>query len=310
MKNPVVTGYEAAAIDKAVDRVLRDLNDSEPPLNVDEVRELLKLHRKYYSMTDPSLFAEMSHSLRIGGHRISRSLKNFVQQVRNAGLRAIFDAERRRICIDEDLPKPKHRWAECHEISHSLIEWHDDYLLGDRELELSADCHETIEAEANYGAGRLLFLGDRFSDEIMSRETGIQVVRDLKEDFGNTYTSTLWRYVEQHQGAAPLLGVVTTHPGNKPQDFDPSSPCRYLIQSAQFRARFSKVSEMQLFNIIAEYCAPNGYWPRGGLLGDATCLLRDDNGERHEFSFETFSNFHETLTLGVHMRALSPIVAV
>jgi hypothetical protein len=52
---------EAADIRAQVARVLRDLGDPEPPLNLDVVIEQLKLDFKYYSSTDLSTFDEIAH---------------------------------------------------------------------------------------------------------------------------------------------------------------------------------------------------------------------------------------------------------
>ena len=49
MKNPIVNGDEAAEIDKAVARLLSEFRGLEPPLNLDAVRDRLKLDREYYS---------------------------------------------------------------------------------------------------------------------------------------------------------------------------------------------------------------------------------------------------------------------
>ena len=50
------------------------------------------------------------------------------------------------------------RWNEAHEVGHSIIPWHDNLLLGDNEFSLNPNCHEQMEAEANFAAGQLLFL--------------------------------------------------------------------------------------------------------------------------------------------------------
>jgi hypothetical protein len=69
-----------------------------------------------------------------------------------------------------------------------------------------------MEAEANYGAGQLLFLARRFVIEASSASPSIALVRLLKERFGNTITPTLWRYVEQVHPDLPMVGLVTGHP--------------------------------------------------------------------------------------------------
>ena len=46
-----------------------------------------------------------------------------------------------RILIDETVPKPKHRWIEGHEVGHSVIPWHREFLFGDNEFTLDPVCH-------------------------------------------------------------------------------------------------------------------------------------------------------------------------
>jgi hypothetical protein len=44
-------------------------------------------------------------------------------------------------------------------------------MMGDTEYSLRPECHEKVEAEANYGAGRLLFLQGIFDELIKGPQT-------------------------------------------------------------------------------------------------------------------------------------------
>jgi hypothetical protein len=57
--------HEAADIRAQVARVLRDLGNPEPPLDLDAVIDLLKLDFSYYSSTDLSLFDEFAHRVKV-----------------------------------------------------------------------------------------------------------------------------------------------------------------------------------------------------------------------------------------------------
>ena len=83
-----------------------------------------------------------------------------LEAVRKFSLKSLFLPDGNRILLDGDLPEKKHRWNEAHEVGHSLIPWHGDMMHGDNSHTLSADCHEHIEAEANFAAGRMLFTAD------------------------------------------------------------------------------------------------------------------------------------------------------
>ena len=167
-------------------------------------------------------------------------------------------------------------------------------------------CYEQLEGEANYAAGQLLFLQGRFSEEANDLPTTLESVRQLHKTFGNTMTSTLWRFVEDAHPDLPMVGIVSRHPHRAGKDFDPDNPCKYCIESPVFRTRFSGTDEVKLFSIIKDYASR----ARGGPLGSAEVLLTDGNGDRHAFHFESFFNRYEALTLGVYLRPADPIVSV
>jgi len=52
-KNVIIKTKNALDIDRKVERVLRDLGNPEPPLDLEVVRELLKLDLEYYTAKDP-----------------------------------------------------------------------------------------------------------------------------------------------------------------------------------------------------------------------------------------------------------------
>ncbi|MDE2562828.1 MAG: ImmA/IrrE family metallo-endopeptidase [Sphingomonadales bacterium] len=220
--------------------------------------------------------------------------------VRTLSLKALYLPDQKRILLDKDLPQLKHRWNEAHEIGHDIIPWHEGMMLGDTLETLTPSCHEIMEAEANYAAGQILFLGGRFVEEAASEAPSLDLVRRLGGVYGNTITSTLWRLTEQASVGRPIIAMVSGHPhrSRRKADFNPSNPCRYFIQSPEFRERFGSITEQQLFSVVAAYCGSQS----GGLLGQEEVMLLDRNGDRHLFAFETFFNRYEALTLGVWLR--------
>ena len=255
MKNKPVGLLEARDLDEQVARVLRELS-AEPPLRLELVRDLLKLDRQYFSSTDTNYLRETVSRLRRAGQQVIMRPTLLLEAVRSAHLSALWLPDKRRILIDTEIPNLKKRWAEGHEVGHSLAEWHRDYLFGDDLHTLSAQCHETLENEANYVAGRLLFLQDRFVVEAQDREPTMDTVRKLAKTFGNTQTCTLWRLAEEAHRDKPLVGIVCGHPHHPGDDFDPQNPCKYVVESDSFRTQFSTtVSEIDLYNLIRRYCS-------------------------------------------------------
>ena len=303
MKNTPVGVGEARDIDRQVERVLRELGHPEPPLRLELVRELERLDRHFYSTADASCLGEMIGRLRRAGRQIVSRPTLLLDAVRKAQLSALWIPDGRRILIDNEIPNLKKRWAEGHEVGHSLADWHRAYFLGDDSYTLSSRCDETLENEANYGAGQLLFLRGRFMEEAREMTPSLDTVAHLAKTFGNTQTTTLWRFAEQVD--YPAVGVVCGHPDQRDDDFDPLNPCKYVIESPSFRDRFtSSVSEVGLYHVIRGYCA----WRRGGPLGESEEVLVDGNGDSHVFRFETRYNSYKgpqrgaALTLATYHR--------
>ena len=195
--------------------------------------------------------------------------------------------------------------AEAHEIAHTLIPWHGNSAFGDNRHTLSPECRRRIESEANFAAGRLLFLGDRFGDEARSREPSIDTVLELHRLFGNSITTTLYRLVESASRGRPIVGLITRHPIAELADehLEQATRREHFVRSPAFARNFKGVREDELFEHIAAYCKRD-HW--GGPLGESELVLADDNGVRQRFHFETFFNHYDALTLGVHV-GIAPV---
>lgn len=298
MKNPVVGKLEQEDLKKQVAKVLRGLGNPEPPLNMLHVRELLKLDVRYYSSTNDSFLHETISRMKIAGKQIIKRPSLLLDVVKKAKISALWIPDHKRILIDQDSPKLKHRWSEGHEIGHSLADWHGMYLFGDDKSSLGQACHEKLESEANFAAGQLLFLQDRFTAEANDNEASITTVLTLGKTFGNTITSTLWRFVEETHSDKMLVGVVSQHPHHPKDGFDAAAPIKYLIESARFRGQFGCLNVLDLFDDIKEYCSRRTRGP----LGTRMLTLTDVNGESHLFRFESFYTGYDCLTLGVYVR--------
>lgn len=301
MKNIQLGSRTVADIDAQVVKVLRGLGNPEPPIDLAVVRDLLRLDRQYYSTTDDSLLRETVSRLKVAGLQILLRPTLLKEAVQNLSLKALYLPDQKRILIDKDLPKLKHRWNEAHEVGHDIIPWHEGMMLGDTEQTLTPTCHAIMEAEANYAAGQLLFLADQFRTDASDSEPSMQHVRRLSERFGNTMTSTLWRFIEQGHSGRPMVALVTghPHPAKRKPDFDADNPCRYCVQSPAFALRFGGLREVDLFRVVTGYAGAQ----RGGSLGAGEVVLSDGANERHLFRFETFFNGHDALTLGHWLRS-------
>jgi len=308
LKNILLSERTRADINRRIERVLKGLDNPEPPLRLQDVRELLALDRRYYTGDDDGVLQETISRLRVAGIQVVKRPSLLVRAVRKFDLKALYLPDQKRILLDQSQPKPKHRWNEAHEIGHSLLPWHQDMMLGDDVHCVTPACHAQIEAEASFAGGQLLFLRERFVQDANDSSVTIENMRTLHKLYGNTLTTTLWRYIEESHAGLPMVGVISPHPHRtrRPTDFDNSNPCRYFIQSPAFFERFSNISERELFWQIASYCGAQ----RGGMLGQAEKVLVDSDGDRHIFSFQTFFDRYDALTLAIYDRPYNIAVAV
>jgi len=290
-------------IQSRTDKVLRELGSPEPPLRLEDVRELLRLDRDYFTSDADGLLQSFVSKLKRGGKQILERRTLLIEAVKKFDLRALYLPDRKRILLDDSIPKPKHRWLEAHEIGHDLLPWHHDMMLGDDDITPTAFAHQKMEIEANYAAGSLLFLGERFRDECLQVAPSIANARVLKKRYGNSITTTLWRIVEFNGKTRPILGAIGSHPSQHPHD---QPRFRHLIPSQSFTECFEVPCLDDLMNSIRGYCGNR----RRGPLGAGEVLLLDRSERRHIFDFETFFNGHDALTLGVHRCQLQPLVAV
>jgi len=288
LRNQYLDGRTARDIDQRIDRVHRDLEYSGGKIELIAVRDLLRLDLKYYQMDDPNLIQEVVHKVRLGTKQIIERPTLLLEAARKFDLSALFIPDRKRIYIDAKVPDLKKRWYESHEIAHSLIPWHTDYMLGDDRSTLSPACHQVIEAEANYGAGRLIFPNAAFTEARRGSDLSLKSVRSVAKTFGNTITSTLWRWVEQSEIVA--FAVVGTHP-HHPKDG--KEVVEYFVRSRGGEARFPAVNEIDVAGWVRSTC---GYG-KTGPLGSSEIIVADANGDPHLFSIEAFSNGYDVLTL-------------
>ena len=129
MRNKPPSAHTAAAIEAQVDKVLRGLGNPEPPLILRDVRELQRLDRYFYTTENNSLLREFISQLRVGARQVIERPMLLLDAVKTMNLKAFYVPDRKRILIDELVPKLKHRWIEAHEITHDLLPWHHDMML-------------------------------------------------------------------------------------------------------------------------------------------------------------------------------------
>jgi hypothetical protein len=286
--NLLLSEHTTAQIDVRVEKILKDLGSPEPPLNLEDVRRLLKLDLAYYSTADTTWLNEKIHQLKVAGKQVLSSPTSILNVTKLLALKGLLLTDRRRILLDTGVAAPKLRWNEAHEITHDVLPWHEGLAHGDPEATLSPECHEIIEAEANYGAGRLLFCGAQFVELVRSSDLNFDLVKRVHQSHENTLTTTLWRVIEASQYRC--FGLITCHP--KKRSMNASDDVRYFVRSPLFATEYTGTTAAGLFDAIAKQC--HG---RKGPIGAGVVSVQNDRSESRSYSFETFWNGYQALTL-------------
>ena len=105
MKNTFLRESTARDVSDRVSRVLRGLGNPEPPLELLEVRELLKLDRVYYRGERDGVLAESISRIKVAGKQVLARPTLLLDAIRKLDLKALYVPDKKRILLDETLPK-------------------------------------------------------------------------------------------------------------------------------------------------------------------------------------------------------------
>lgn len=144
--------------------------------------------------------------------------------------------EQRVMYVDERQSLPRRRFTEAHELVHALCPWHEAVLRQDTEDELFRPVVDMVEAEANAGAGLLIFQGAAFARRAAAAPCSIETAFELARDHGASRHAALHHYVHRHPGATAMLTV-----GRFPRK-DGSLPVWRSVESPAFRRRHGRAS--------------------------------------------------------------------
>ena len=283
-----------AEIQRIAATTLRDAGLTEPPLLVERLLEHVQLHRDYYDLSNPGFLDRAKHKLRIHGRRL-------VEVLNKVRLQAVLLFDESRICIDQDLPTIKHPWASCHETGHRILSWHKPFFFADTAETLDPAYQVDLEDEANYTAGRLLFLGDRFTQDARDIPATVAGLKVLPKRYGASLTTTLRRYVEQGPEIAMAMLVSTPAWGEQPDD--QPHLWRHFVPSARFSGLFPETSADELRVLVDNHAQ----YRRGGTVAEFGLELLDVRGDRHELRAWSFNNQHYLLTLFVEERKVTGV---
>jgi len=277
-------------IDKIVEKILKDAGLGDPPIQIADILEHLKLNRQFYSLDDPNLLRRFAHRLQIGKRKVVNIVREKIR------LAAVWLPDEKRILVDESQPKPKQVWASFHDTIHTVLPWHKDFFLGDTAQSLEPEYQDILESEANYGASGLMFGGRIFSAQALDTTPCWESIESLVKVHKKSYVTTFRRYVE-HSHDRPMAGLVST-PWWMEKPEDQLTRCRHFIRSPRFLKEFPGISADQLLQLVNRKTRPR----RWGIAGQFTTDLGNDRGESRKFFAEAFFSHHYLLTLFVDVK--------
>lgn len=175
----------------------------------------------------------------VAGVRAVAPIPALPERVRTPG-RKLLGAlwfEERTMFLEEGQTEARRRFTEAHELMHALCPWHEAVLREDTSDELFKPALDAIEAEANLGAGMLLFQGRRFAARVASERPSISAPLALAREYGASAHAALHHYVVTHAAALALLVV-----GRFPRR-DGSLPVWRSVESRRYRLRFDRAAD-------------------------------------------------------------------
>jgi IrrE N-terminal-like domain len=201
--------------------------------------------------------------------------------------------EERTVFVDTSQPEPRVLFTDCHETTHALCEWHRDVLRLDTEDELFKQLYPGVEAEANYGAGHIMFQGGRFHRQALEDQVSIRPPLALARQYGASRHAALHYYVQEHPDAVALLVA------GRYMRFDGTLPVWRSVESPEFLRRFGRLRTLLPGGQLSVVDGDGA--PLAEIINASKVALdppskpigvRDKDGNRRRFIAEAFFNQH------------------
>lgn len=141
--------------------------------------------------------------------------------------------------VDRSTSLGRGRFIEAHEIVHGALGWHRDSheIVFDDDGCIDRATEEELEAEANFGAARLLFQGTRFNEVALDYQVSLRVPLLLAGRWETSLHAAIWQYVEYHPDRVALIVTGTRLRANR------TVPIWNTVESPAFRQRFGRFGD-------------------------------------------------------------------
>jgi hypothetical protein len=155
--------------------------------------------------------------------------------------------EERALFLERRQSPARRRFTQAHELMHALCPWHRGVLRADTATELFGPARLAIEAEANAGAGLLIFGGSRFDGEPLSMPRALALaaahqasvhatlVHSVQSDGGRSALLVAGRF-PQRDGSLPVWRSIRSPAFGRarlPTTLAAGSPLRELAERAR-----------------------------------------------------------------------------
>jgi Zn-dependent peptidase ImmA (M78 family) len=216
--------------------------------------------------------------------------------------------DERTVFVDGDQPEERGFWTDAHETAHAMCDWHGQILRLDNEDTLFKQMHDAIEAEANFGAGHLIFQGGRFHKRALRDQVSMRTPIGLASSYGASRHATLHYYVEEHPYAVGLL-VAGIYPYAN-NNANNTIPIWKSVESESFVTRYGRLSSLLpggALSLGEGEGAPLAEIVREARLSvnppSKIVTIPDKGGTRSDFVAEAFFNQHCHFVLVAEQKA-------
>jgi hypothetical protein len=209
-----------------------------------------------------------------------------------AGVLGALWFDERMLFVERRQSRVRQRFTAAHELAHAVCPWHEAVLRLDTSAELFDGVAKGVEAEANLGAGQILFQGSTFALEAQSHGSSLITPFALAGRYGTSRQAAAHQYVETHAGVVAML-VAGRWPGP-----DGCLPIWRSIESGAFRERYGSFARSLSGGLAVRdaegaqlAAAIEGARTSSGPV-EAVVTLLDRGGRARRFSAEVVNNRH------------------
>ena len=205
----------------------------------------------------------------------------------------------RTIYISADVPESQMPFLVFHEVSHNVIPWQKDAydLFADDYNCLQPSIEAEFDEEANYVSAQLLFQCGRLQKEAMDFRFGIATGIKFAQDYGASYHSTLWHYVETNKIECTLLILKKAKyavliNGNMELPY----LLLYSVPSPTFLQEFGDLKWPKHFPDNHPFTAVVND-PDANEIEEGEFKIKNRNDEMVDISYETWTNTYNVFVL-------------